>query len=427
MRRTILVAIAGALAVAAAVVLVNYFFFKPAALRVAVARDTDDHKLMSAAARALSATRENVRLRIVPVNTAAASSAALRAGEVDLAVVRSDISVPPNGQTLVILHHNPAFVIARGDRGVSEISDLRGKRVGIVRGTASGEGNSMLLDVILAQYDLPSSAISHVLLHRSEVTDAIRTDRVDALFVVAPTTSETVTDLVTAMGQVSGNAVFYPIADARAIFGGSPPRPAASFETLGVSARLMARASLRDSIAADLTRLLFAERLVIAQSAPLAHQIEAPSTTKDAALPVHPGAAAYLDDEEKSFFDQYSDFIYIGAMLLSVVGSGLAALASRMSSVRHTEVDRLLERLLQILRDARSARTPEDIDRLEHETDEILVAGIANRRLQGADAHSMSALSLALEQARQAIREKRADLERARPRLVGAMRASPGD
>ncbi len=421
MRRTILVAIAGALAVAAAVVLVNYFFFKPAALRVAVARDTDDHKLMSAAARALSATRENVRLRIVPVNTAAASSAALRAGEVDLAVVRSDISVPPNGQTLVILHHNPAFVIARGDRGVSEISDLRGKRVGIVRGTASGEGNSMLLDVILAQYDLPSSAISHVLLHRSEVTDAIRTDRVDALFVVAPTTSETVTDLVTAMGQVSGNAVFVPIADARAI------APAASFETLGVSARLMARASLRDSIAADLTRLLFAERLVIAQSAPLAHQIEAPSTTKDAALPVHPGAAAYLDDEEKSFFDQYSDFIYIGAMLLSVVGSGLAALASRMSSVRHTEVDRLLERLLQILRDARSARTPEDIDRLEHETDEILVAGIANRRLQGADAHSMSALSLALEQARQAIREKRADLERARPRLVGAMRASPGD
>ena len=90
----------------------------------------------------------------------------------------------------------------------------------------------------------------------AEVTDAIRTDRVDALFVVAPTTSETVTDLVTAMGQVSGNAVFVPIADARAIarrlpalesveivrgaFGGSPPRPAASFETLGVSARLMA-------------------------------------------------------------------------------------------------------------------------------------------------------------------------------------------
>lgn len=443
MRRTILVAIAGTLAVAAAVVLVNYFFFKPAALRVAVARDTDDHKLMSAAARALSATRERVRLRIVPVNTAAASAAALRTGEVDLAVVRSDISVPPNGQTLVILHHNPAFVIARGDRGVSEISDLRGKRVGIVRGTASGEGNSMLLDVILTQYDLPSSAISHVLLHRSEVTDAIRTDRVDALFVVAPATSETVTDLVTAIGQVSGNAVFVPIADARAIarrlpalesveivrgaFGGSPPRPAASFETLGVSARLMARASLRDSIAADLTRLLFAERLVIAQSAPLAHQIEAPSTTKDAALPVHPGAAAYLDDEEKSFFDQYSDFIYIGAMLLSVVGSGLAALASRMSSVRHTEIDRLLERLLQILRDARSARTADDLDRLEHETDEILVAGIANRRLQGADAHSMSALSLALEQARQAIREKRVDLERPRPRLVGAMRAAPGD
>ena len=35
--------------------------------------------------------------------------------------------------------------------------------------------------------------------------------------------------------------------------------------------------------------------------------------------------------------------------------AGLAALASRMTSVQHTEFDLLLERLLQILRNARSA------------------------------------------------------------------------
>ena len=113
MRRVLLIAVASGLALASAAVVANYFFFRPSALRVAVARDSDDYKLMVAAARVFSSSRENIRLRIVPVNTAAASAVALRAGEADLAVVRSDIAVPSNGQTLVILHHNPAFVIAR--------------------------------------------------------------------------------------------------------------------------------------------------------------------------------------------------------------------------------------------------------------------------------------------------------------------------
>lgn len=440
MRRRILIAIAGALALSSAVVVANYFFLRPSALRVAVARDTEDHKLMIATARAFAATRESVRLRIVPMNTAAASAAALRSGEADLAVVRSDIAVPPNGQTIVILHHNPALLIARPDSGIAEPPDLRGKKVGIVRGTSSGEGNSMLLDVILAQYDVPPSAIGHIPLDRAEASEAIQTRRVDALFVVAPVTSNIITDAVSAITQASGAPTFVPIQDARAIaqrvpalesfevvrgaFGGNPPRPAASFDTLGVSARLMARSSLKDSVAADLTRLLFAERLAIAQFAPLANQIEAPATTKGATLPVHPGAAAYLDDEEKGFFDQYSDFIYIGAMLLSVLGSGLAAVASRMSSVRHTEFDRLLERLLTILRAARAAPDLEHLAELERETDEILVSGIANRHVHKADAHGMTALTLALDQARQALRERRAELE-APPVARPAMKAYP--
>jgi hypothetical protein len=189
----------------------------------------------------------------------------------------------------------------------------------------------------------------------------------------------------------------------------------------------MARASLRDSIGSDLTRLLFSERPSIAQISPLANQIEAPDTTKGAALPVHAGAAAYLDDEEKGFFDKYSDFIYIGAMLLSIVGSGLAAVASRVSSISHTELDRLIERLLEILKGARRAVTPGELDRLETETDEILVESVANRRIHGVDAHGMAALSLALDQARRAIRERRALVELAPPRLVEPPRRVLGE
>ena len=217
MRRIFFIAIACGLALASAAVVAEYFFLRPSALRVAVARDTDDHKLMPRSRTFSPPTRENVRLRIIPVNTAAASAAALQTGEADLAVVRSDIAVPPNGQTLVILHHNPALLIARGDSPIGDATELKGKRVGIVTGTASGAGNSTLLDLILAQYDLPPSAVDHVLLDRADVADAMKTGRVDAVFVVGPSTSDIVTDAVSAATHVSGGAIFVPIAEAKAI------------------------------------------------------------------------------------------------------------------------------------------------------------------------------------------------------------------
>ena len=59
-------------------------------------------------------------------------------------------------------------------------------------------------------------------------------------------------------------------------------------------------------------------------------RIEAPNTDKGAALPVHAGSAAYIDDDEQTFFDKYSDMIYIGAMLLGVLASGATAVMGRL-------------------------------------------------------------------------------------------------
>ena len=54
---------------------------------------------------------------------------------------------------------------------------------------------------------------------------------------------------------------------------------------------------------------------------PLAAKIETPDTDKDAVIPVHPGAAAFVDGEEKTFLDRYSDYIWWALMALSAMGS----------------------------------------------------------------------------------------------------------
>jgi hypothetical protein len=253
-------------------------------------------------------------------------------------------------------------------------------------------------------------------------------------------------DIVAAVAQAGkGAPVFLPVQEARAIaqrtpglesldivrgaFGGEPPKPTANFETVAVTVRLVARSTLSNSVASDITKSLFADRLSIAQREPLASRIEAPSTDKGAALPTHPGTAAYIDGEEQTFFEKYSDFIYIGAMLLSVVGSAAAALASRLKSNGTAEVENMMARLLAILKSARSAETTEELDSLEHETDELLVSALAHHSLNHAPGAQISSLSLALEQARLAIRDRRQQLRgepRPPARLESITRALPG-
>ncbi|MGH6934699.1 MAG: TAXI family TRAP transporter solute-binding subunit, partial [Methylocella sp.] len=170
--------------------------------------------------------------------------------------------------------------------------------------------------------------------------------------------------------------------------------------------RLVARSSLRNEAAA-LIRLMLAARPAIAARIPIANRIEAPAADKGAALPVHPGALAFLEDEEESFFDKYSDAFYIGAMCLSVLGTGLAAAASRLSRHRITEADKILRRLLEITKDARSARHAGLLDSYEEEADELLALALAPGAVHLLSVNRMGALTIALNQVRHAIAERR--------------------
>ena len=142
----------------------------------------------------------------------------------------------------------------------------------------------------------------------------------------------------------------------RGAFGGAQPKPAEDFDTLGVSTRLVARNSVGNETAGEVTRLMLAERPAIAARIPIANRIEAPPSDKGAALPVHPGALAFLnDDEQEGFFEKYSDAFYIGAMCLSVLGTGLAAAAARLTRHTTADADKVLRRLIEITKAARSA------------------------------------------------------------------------
>jgi TRAP-type uncharacterized transport system substrate-binding protein len=425
MRRLIFGTIIGSLVAIAAVGAVIYYYERPSVLRIAVPRDSDDQAIMVAAAREFAEDLDGIRLKLVAVESLAESSRALQEGHADLAVVRSDLAMPPNGQTVLIMRRDAAVLFAPAESSLRAIDDLRGHKVGILQAVPPGRmDNQLLLDTALAQYDVPLASVGRVSLTLAELTRAVENKEIDAVLAVGVPGSEGLTEAVNTVAVAGhGQPVFLPIAEAKAIaqrspafegvevvrgaFGGAQPKPPEDFDTLGVSTRLVARDSLGNEVVGALTRLLLAARPAIAARIPIANRIEAPATDKGAALPVHPGALAFLDDEEESFFDKYSDAFYIGAMCLSVLGTGLAAAATRLTRHRLTDADRILRRLLEITKAVRSARHAGLLDGYEEEADELLALALAPDAVDALSVNRMGALSVALNQVRHAIAERR--------------------
>lgn len=390
-----------------------------ATLRVAVGpANGEDTRIIYAIAQVLKREQSSVRLRVVTTEGAAQSAQAIEAGQVELAVIRSDAATPANAPTVAILHTNAALLVAPTETGIKSVADLAGKTVGVLRGNAT---NERLLDVILAQYDVPSALVSRRLLQPADLAEAAH--KLDAILVFGAVPGTVIDDAVGTLSQIRpGGLTFIGVSEAEALaqrqsayeavrivrgtFGGTPPRPPENLTTLGVTFRLVANAKVDQTEISELTRQIFENRTELAAMVPLAAGIMAPDTAKAARHPVHPGAAAFLDDEELTFMERYGDWIYFGVMVVGFFGSAFAAISTRFRRQSHEQAQRL-DQLLSLMRTARRCADPEELDRLEEKADDIFAATLAVATHEEIDPNRLAAFSLALEQVRHAIAERR--------------------
>jgi hypothetical protein len=125
---------------------------------------------------------------------------------------------------------------------------------------------------------------------------------------------------------------------------------------------------------------------------------------------VHPGALAYLGDDQKSFFDKYGDDIFYGLLIFPIFGSAIAGVASYFRNNGRTRRLRLLQRLLDLVRKAHAASTLEALDQMQVEVDHLVVAIIHQAEHEEYDQTVQMSFSLALDQVRFAIAARRAFL-----------------
>ncbi len=430
-RKAMFITLAGILAVVGTLAGVYYFEMRPVILRIAVGpANSDDIKVVQALTQAFTHAHSHIRLRPMQTDGATASAQALADGKTDLAIIRGDLEVPKNAQAVATLRKNvavlwvPPSAKGKGKKAgpkITKIQQLSGHRIGVVGRT---EANINLLKVILQQYGVDPTKVEMVQFPANEAAESIRNQKADAYLAAGPINSKITADAITASTREGGTPTFLAIDSAEAIaqnhpmyessdipagaFGGSPGRPDEEVKTISFAHHIVARKGLSDSTVAVFTRQLFAIRQTVMAEFPLAAKIETPDTDKDAVIPVHPGAAAYVDGEEKTFLDRYSDFIWWGLMGLSAMGSAGAWFAGYLKKDERSNNSSLRARLLDMLSAARRSDSIEELDQMQTEADGILRDTLHRFEHGSIQEGALTAFNIAIEQFHNAVADRKA-------------------
>ena len=421
--------LAGLLAVIGALAAGYYFAVRPVTLRIAVGpANSDDLRVVQALSQAFVQAHSQIRLRPFLTEGATASAQMIADGKADLAIVRGDLSVPKNAQTVATLRKNVAVLwvppVIKGKKGaakITKIGQLAGHRIGVVGRTPA---NVELLKVILQQYGVDPSKVEIVQFPASEAADAIRNQKADAYLAAGPVNSKITSEAIAASTRDGKAPTFLAIDSAEAIaqnhpmyeaseipagtFGGSPDRPEDEVKTISFSHHIVARKDLSETTVAAFTRQLFAIRQTVMTEFPLAAKIETPDTDKDAFIPVHPGAAAFVDGEEKTFLDRYSDIIWWSLMGLSAIGSIGAWFAGHLKKDGRSNNSTLRERLLDMIATARRSDSTEELDRMQAEADDILRDTLQRFEHGAIEEGALTSFNIALSQFHHAVADRKA-------------------
>ncbi|HLZ01472.1 MAG TPA: TAXI family TRAP transporter solute-binding subunit [Bradyrhizobium sp.] len=428
-RRTLLVVLAAVLAIVGVLAGVYYYAVRPVTLRIAVGpTGSDDVKVVQALTQAFAQHRSYVRLKPVQTDGAVASAEELAHGKVDLAIIRGDLDVPNNAQAVAILRKNfvvlwaPPLRKSKGRKAgakITKVGQLAGRRVGVIGKTPA---NVNLLKIILRQYGVDPAKVEIMQFPVNEAAEAIRNQKADAYLAAGPLNSRITTEAIAASARDGGNPTFLAIDASEAIAQnhpayeadeipagtfGSPERPDDEVKTISFSHHVVARKGLSDVTVAAFTRQLFAIRQQLMTDFPLAAKIETPDTDKDAVIPAHPGAAAFVDGEERTFLDRYSDFIWWGLMGLSAMGSIGAWFAGYLKQDERHNNSALRERLLDMIALARKCDSPDELDRMQSEADDILRDTLHCFEHGAIEEGALTAFNIALEQFHHAVADRR--------------------
>lgn len=210
-------------------------------------------------------------------------------------------------RALALLYIQPMHFVTFADKGIEALRDLRGKVIST--GTPGSATDEIVPRLLRASGLDPATDIRRHRLSPANSAEALRDGKIDAFFWSAGVPSAAVLDLATSF---RGRVRLVPSAEVlpalqrpgtpplfleSVIPGGSYPGIPDAVATVGVATLLVADASLSESLAHDITRVLFDRRDELGAVHAEARTLTPAFASSGSPIPFHPGAERYYREQ----------------------------------------------------------------------------------------------------------------------------------
>jgi hypothetical protein len=179
--------------------------------------------------------------------------------------------------------------------------------------------------------------------------------------------------------------------------------------TLTVAYHLIVPRSMSNIVAGELARLIFLIKRRLAGD-PVFVGLEIPDTEQKN-FDIHPGAKAYFNDEVPSLFDRFESLFWLGWTLIALLGTALSWALSQFWRGKQEERDEIDE-ITKLLAGIPNADAGQ-LDEIQARIDSFVKNVIQDSGSDDYEAKDIAIYTLALNQARQAIIDRRSALARA--------------
>ena len=421
--------LAALIASVTAAVVVYVVLSSPIHLRVAVGPEgSTDANIFSALDRILSAERAAVRIDLVTTPGTHENNILLNKREVDLAVLRADEPLPGSAALVAVMRTNVAILVAPARYKLESITDLKGKRLGLVLRAPNDEAVATKL---LDSFDLKTKDVSLTLVKPNEVGVLTKNGRIHAILILGVPTDPEVSGVVYSVafkpkepptilavdiGDFSKASSAAASSETIAKFA-FPRRgiPDEEVETVGVPTVLAAnlasarplKGKLYNNAITELTKVLLQRHGDIARNLPLASLIAAPDDDKSARFPVHPGTTAYLADTDVSWATFFSEQIWNVVLIGGILSSVCAAAWSFLKPQNLDPMRKMLDRLNDIISQAQTSSDQSGFDNLSKSLNKIGIEVAALGYESGSTYEQFAPIQMAYDAACRAVEAMR--------------------
>ncbi len=388
------------------------------------AANGDEARFAEKLAAVMKNTHSRLRLKIVPNADNAKALASFDRRETDLAIMRTDAKVPPRARAIAILDHDLVMLITPGEKKLKSFDDLKKKKIAV---WAESDNGASFVRNIFDFLDSPDAASRVQMAPPNSTLDKLFSSGFGAVIVVVPASKVLKDKSYEQYAKRAGftlNAIDAAKAMARKIPGitaetietgmlsSSPEVPDDDVDTIGLEWLLVGQSRISATTAGDLARLIYENKSELGLDDGFASKIEPAATDKDAFIIAHPGAAAYINDDVKSFMDRYSDMMYLGAAALSVIGSIFAAIYAKVTRIAPEKASELSTAILIIGEKVEHVHSLDELDGLQEELEKILRGVIIGLRDGTISSDGLDAFKLGYEFVRDEIGMRRDYLAR---------------